>query len=101
MYRARWERNGDDKENERAWPAQGGNFKFDSKVGLGGGVGEEDGLGLLGTLDFEESRRNIVFRNVNRMSEEEWERERERKSLGRVGYVVVWIRRMLAGSYFS
>jgi hypothetical protein len=66
MYRAKWVRNG------------GKTIRSE---------GEGDGRSLLGTLDFEESKRNIVFRNVNRVSEEEWEEVRERKR--RFGQIVL------------
>lgn len=74
MYRAKWDRN--------RVPS--------GKMGDG-----KDGL--LGTIDFEESKRNIVFRNVKRMSEEEWEEVREGRK--RFGHVFVWLKKILARRY--
>jgi hypothetical protein len=65
MYHAKWVRNR-------------------GRMSRGEGEGES-----LGTLDFEE---NIVFQNVNRMSEEGWEEVRERR---RLGHVFSWLKRVL------
>jgi hypothetical protein len=78
MYRAKWDRN-----------------DVSSRSRLSGG---EDGL--LGILDFEESKRNIVFRPVKRTGlEEEEERGSGRKDLEaakerkKLGY---WLKKVLA-----
>ena len=74
MYRAKWDRD---------------RISF-AEMKMRGGVEEDN---LLGTLDFEESKRNIVFRNVNRLSEEEWEAVRVRKK--KFGHIFMWLKRML------
>jgi hypothetical protein len=75
MYRAKWDRN----RNSASF----------GKIVMGDG--------LLGTLDFEESKRNIVFRNVNRMSEEEWDEAVERKRT--FGHMIVWLKKILTRRY--
>jgi len=73
MYRAKWDRNDV----------------------ASGEMGLEDGL--LGTLDFEESKRNIVFHNVKRMSEQEWQEATKRRK--KFGLVFVWLKKILARRY--
>ena len=70
MYRAKWDRN--------------------DVVALG----EDSEDGLLGILDFEESKRNIVFRNVKRMSEQEWQEATKRRK--KFGHMFVRLKKVLA-----
>lgn len=81
MYRAKWDRSGYTPPNGHGNRNRGKERE----------AGEDSPMGV---LDFEESKRHTVFRNINRMSEEEWEEVRERKR--RFGHVYLWFRKMLA-----
>ena len=66
--------------------------RWDRRKDRGGAHGREVSDGLLGTLNFRESKRNIVFHNQGAVSVEEWEEVRERKK--KFGSMFLWLKKL-------